>query len=155
MRRTISVVTNMSMIANLLFLIVLASAASFPSPTSSPRSGRCRGGAINYLVSVSSLQSCVEACDNDDRCCHYSHHKSGEASHPVQDLCLLFSANECNIEDLVLHGSRSSWVTGDRTTATSRCPYFGIHMVHLRPDEILNMAGTGEVVVWNIQQRSK
>ena len=130
------------MIANLLFLIVLASAASFPSPISSPRSGRCRGGAINYLVSVSSLQSCVEACDNDERCCHYSHHMSGEASHPIQDLCLLFSANECNIEDLVLRGPRSKWVTGDRTTASSRCPHFGDHKVHMTSDDILSMADT-------------
>ena len=62
---------------------------------------RCGGIATNFLVSISSHQDCLDACNRDDRCCHYSHHK-GEASHPDHNTCYLFSSGDCDMEDLRL-----------------------------------------------------
>ena len=114
----------MSQILNLFLLsILLTNVTSFPSSTNIQRNGRCRGRAVNYLVSVPSLQGCVEACDHDERCCHYSHHKS-VVSHPYHDHCLLFSAEDCDVTDLMYSDVlRSHWVSGSRTKASARCPH--------------------------------
>ena len=108
----------MSLIRNIFFCwILLGGVSSFPNPPSSH--GRCRGEAVNYLVSVpmSSLGDCRDACNNDERCCYYSHHKS-DASHPDHDNCFIYSAMECDIEDLMDSDPWSGWLTGDRT----QCP---------------------------------
>ena len=121
----------MSLILNLFLLSILVSGAtSFPSSTTNQRSGRCRGSAVNYLVSVSSLRECVEACDKDERCCHYSHHKS-VASHQDHEHCLLFGAEACDVSDL-MYTSSGHWITGLRTQASVSCPHTGVHMVLLR-----------------------
>ena len=139
----------MSLLLNIfLSCILLVSADFFSSSTTIPRSGRCRGRAVNYLVSVPSLQSCLDACNDDERCCHYSHHRS-DASHPWHDHCLLFSAEECDVTDL-MYSAHGHWVTGGRTRASSRCPHMEVHMVLLRgggEDDILSIAGNNEVVV--------
>ena len=122
----------MSQILNLfLLLILLARASSFPSSTTPQKTGRCRGGALNYLVSVSSLQGCVEACDNDKRCHHYSHHMS-DASHPYHEHCLLFSSGNCDLNDLMYSGPQSHWISGRRTKALVKCPHSTVHMMLLQ-----------------------
>ena len=112
----------MSLIRNIFFcLILLGGASSFPNPPSSH--GRCGGEAVNYLVSVSSHRDCLDACNNDERCCYYSHHRSDE-SHPDHDNCYLYSATECDTEDLIYSEPGSDWRTGDRsrTEFSSLCP---------------------------------
>ena len=122
----------MSHILKLFLLsILLNGATSFPSSTTTQKIGRCSGRAVNYLISIPSLQECVEACDNDERCCHYSHHKS-EASLPYHNHCLLFSAEQCHVSDLIYSGARSHWVSGSRTKASVRCPHSSVHMMLLR-----------------------
>ena len=122
----------MSQILDLfLLLILLARASSFPSSTTPQKTGRCRGGALNYLVSVSSLQGCVEACDNDKRCCYCSYHKS-HASHPNHEVCLLFSAGQCDLEDLMDSEAQSQWVSDSRNLGSSRCPRFGNQITLVR-----------------------
>ena len=78
---------------------------------------RCRGVAANYLVSVHSHLGCLEACNRDDRCAHYSYHKS-EASHPDHNNCYIFSSGECDMEDLMYSGD-THWRTGSRTASVS------------------------------------
>ena len=119
------------LLKHFLFSILLVSVSTFPSSTTNQRVGRCRGGAVNYLVSVSSLRGCVEACDRDERCCHYSYHRS-EPSHPDHTHCFLYSSEACDINNLMYSGSRSHWVSGLRTAASTRCPHSGVHMVLLR-----------------------
>ena len=123
----------MSHILNLFLLsILLTGVTSFPSSTNIQSSGRCRGRAVNYLVSVPSLRGCVEACDDDERCCHYSHHKS-EVSHPYHDHCLLYSAEDCDVTDLMYSDVlRSHWVSGSRTKTSVRCPHSSVHLMLLR-----------------------
>ena len=144
----------MSLFLNIfLSCIILVGASFFSSSTNSPRSGRCRGSAVNYLISVPSIQNCLDACNYDERCCHYSHHRS-HASHPDHHNCFLFSAEECDVTDL-MYSAHGHWVTGDRTRASSRCPYTGVYMVLLRSrgergegeDDILNIAGNNGAVV--------
>ena len=74
--------------------------------------------AINFLVSVSSLSECQEACDNDQRCCHYSYHRS-EASHPDHQTCYLFG-----VCDQLVYTEWPAWTTGTRTTISPRCDLF-------------------------------
>ncbi len=118
----------MSLILNLFLIsILMAAATSFPSSTANhQRSGRCRGEAVNYHVSVSHLRDCVEACDKDERCCYYSLHRS-VASHPDHNHCLLFRAEECDVTDLMYSGS-GHWVTGHRTKAAVTCPHSRVQM---------------------------
>lgn len=74
--------------------------------------------AINYLVSVSSISECQEACDNDKRCCHYSYHRP-EASHPDHQTCYLFSSGVCDSE--LVYTEWPQWRTGTRTIFSPRC----------------------------------
>ena len=84
---------------------------------------RCRGLAINYLVSVISHRSCLDACNRDDRCCSYSYH-GFEIDHPDHNSCYLFSARECDTEDLMFEDIHTQWRTGNRTTVLHNChPY--------------------------------
>ena len=69
------------------------------------------GEAINYMVSVPSLRGCHDACEADQRCCHYSYHTS-QASHPAHDSCLLYSSEECDVTNLMLDDHDSHWKTG-------------------------------------------
>ena len=82
--------------------------------------GRCGGIATNFLVSISSHQDCLDACNRDDRCCDYSHHK-GEAAHPDHNTCYLFSSGECDMEDLMIDVNKRQWRTGKRTTVSRQC----------------------------------
>ena len=75
--------------------------------------------AVNFLVSVSKVSGCQEACNNDQRCCHYSYHRS-EASHPDHQACYLFSSGVCDTEHL-MYTERPQWRTGTRTTLSPRC----------------------------------
>ena len=79
---------------------------------------RCRGSAFNYLISVSSLQGCVDACNSDGRCCHYSYLKS-TASHPDNENCYLYTTGECDLEDL-RQDDCHHWRSGLRTTVPLR-----------------------------------
>ena len=79
---------------------------------------RCRGSAVNYLISITSHQGCLDACNRDDRCSYYSHLRS-VASHPDHNTCYLFTSENCDMEDLMLDECRcrySQWRTGRRTT---------------------------------------
>lgn len=124
--------STMSQILNLFLLsMILTGANAFFSSTSTQVTGRCTGRAINYLISIPNLQDCLEACDNDERCCYFSHHKSDDR-HPYHNHCLLFSAGHCDLEDLIYSGAQSHWFSGSRTLASSRCPRLGTHMTLLR-----------------------
>ena len=113
----------MSLIHNVFFCWSLLGGATLSLFLFPPSHGRCRGEAVNYLVSVSSLRDCLDACNNDERCCHYSHHQSDE-SHPDHNNCYLYSAMECDTEDLIYSEPWSGWLTGDRSRRefSSRCP---------------------------------
>ena len=114
---------RMSLIHNIFFCWILLGGTTSSLYLPSPRYGRCRGEAVNYLVSVpmSSLGDCRDACNNDERCCHYSYHNS-DASHPDHDNCFIYSAMECDIENLMDSNPWSGWLTGDRTQYSSQCP---------------------------------
>ena len=76
---------------------------------------RCRGSAINYLVSVYSHRSCLDACNRDDRCDRYSYHGS-DVTHPDQDTCYLFSSSQYDMEDLMFNDGHTLWRTGNMTS---------------------------------------
>ena len=83
---------------------------------------RCQGSAVNYLISISSHQGCLDACNRDDRCSYYSH-LSSDDSHPDHNTCYLFTSEECDMEKLLLDECRcrySQWRTGKRTTTFSQ-----------------------------------
>ena len=71
--------------------------------------------AINFLVSVSSLRGCQEACDTAQRCCHYSYHRS-EAAHPDHQHCYLFGSGAC---DHLIYTEWPQWRTGTRCNLMS------------------------------------
>ena len=58
----------------------------------------------------------------DERCCHYSYHRSGP-SHPDHNHCFLFTLNECDVNNLVYDGS-SHWRTGERTLFSPMCHHW-------------------------------
>ena len=58
------------------------------------------GKAVNYLVSVPGPRGCLEACEEDQRCCNYSYHQS-KPGHPDHATCYLFRFGECDMEDLM------------------------------------------------------
>ena len=78
---------------------------------------RCRGSAINYLVSIYSHRSCLDACNRDDRCDRYSYFGS-DVTHPDQDTCYLFSSSQCDMEDLMFDDGDTLWRTGNMTLQT-------------------------------------
>ena len=78
---------------------------------------RCRGVAVNYHVSVSGLQDCSDACDRDERCCHYSYHRS-RPSHPDHNHCFLYSSGECDTDKFRVE---AGWRTGKRSTVSRSC----------------------------------
>ena len=123
----------MSQILN-LFLLSMFLSGAFPCPRkTSPQVqlGRCRGGPINYLESVPSLQDCFDACNSDERCWHFSYHRS-DASQPNHEVCLLFSAGQCDLENLMDSEALPQWVSGGRTVVPSRCPRFGNQITLVR-----------------------
>ena len=77
--------------------------------------------AVNFFVSVSSLRGCLDACNNDVRCCHYSYHRS-DTTHPDHENCYLFSSRMCDTEDLLYDEGPHHWRTGSRTRLSFRCP---------------------------------
>ena len=82
---------------------------------------RCRGVAANYLVSIYSQQGCLDACNRDERCGHYSYHKS-EASHPDHNNCYIFSSEECDMDNL-MYDDNTQWRTGSRTAVSHNHNY--------------------------------
>ena len=82
-------------------------------PLSHQKQGRCAGRAVNYLVSVPSLRECHKACETDERCCHYSYHRS-QRGHPDHENCFLYSSGACDINSLILRDHHSHWRTGWR-----------------------------------------
>jgi len=92
-----------------------------PFPASHSRQGRCGGTATNYLATISSHKGCLDACNRDERCCHYSYHTS-DATNPDQDVCYLFYYGLCKI---MIDGSKH-WRTGKRTTVSRKCKHMRI-----------------------------
>ena len=82
-------------------------------PLSHQKQGRCAGTAVNYFRSVPSFRDCHKACENDERCCHYSYHGSDEGHHHHQH-CFLYSSDECDINSLMISGHQDHWRTGWR-----------------------------------------
>ena len=95
--------------------------------------------AINFLVSVSSLRGCQEACDTDQRCCHYSYHRS-DVSHPDHQACYLFSSRSCDTDHLI-YTEGPQWKTGTRTTVSPRCNL--ISFISGESDLILSLYSEG------------
>ena len=92
----------------ILLLSVVFNVSSHP--LSHQKHGRCAGRALNYLVSIPSLRECHNACETDERCCHYSHHESEEGGHH----CFLYSREQCDINSLLDDEAHSHWRTGWR-----------------------------------------
>ena len=95
--------------------------------------------AINFLVSVSSLRGCQEACDTDQRCCNYSYHRS-DVSHPDHQACYLFSSRSCDTDHLI-YTEGPQWKTGTRTTVSPRCNL--ISFISGESDLILSLYSEG------------
>lgn len=110
-------ITNKEQMSKMFtFLTLLLMSIVFnvrPHPLSHQKQGRCAGTAVNYFVSVPSFRDCHKACENDERCCHYSYHGSGEGHHHDQH-CFLYSADECDINSLLTDGHHDHWRTGWR-----------------------------------------
>ena len=86
------------------------------------RACKFSGQAVNYLVSVPSFQECHSACASDQRCCHYSYHRSHEG-HPDHTHCFLYSSGECDINSLMFSDPHSHWRTGWRARCQKRFYY--------------------------------
>ena len=95
-------------------LVAFTWSAPAPSPVSIQRRGQCTGLAFNFIRSVSNIQECLQHCDCDDRCHHYSYHQ-GEG--PYHTHCYLYQA--CSSVRYDMDGSH--WSSGSRSTSPT-CP---------------------------------
>ena len=99
--------TKMVSISTLLLLqLVVFNVSSHP--LSHQKHGRCAGSAVNYFVSVPTFRECHKACENDERCCHYSYHASEEGGHH----CFLYNTEQCDINNLLTDAAHDHWRTG-------------------------------------------
>ena len=105
-----------------LFFILLTSvlisitwSAPAPSPVSIGRRGQCTGLAFNYIRSVANIQDCLQHCDCDERCQHYSYHQGEGGPHHTH--CYLYQA--CSSFRYDMEGSH--WSSGSRSTSP-KCP---------------------------------
>ena len=98
----------------LLTSVLITITWSAPSPVSIARRGQCTGLAFNYIRSVANIQECLQHCDCDERCHHYSYHQ-GEGPHHTH--CYLYQA--CS--SVRYDNDGSHWSSGPRST-TPTCP---------------------------------
>lgn len=79
--------------------------------------GQCEGSAYNYILSVPSFQDCVQKCECDQGCRHYSYHHS-EESGPHHNHCYLYSGS---CDRLRYNTPDSHWLSGPKPSSPS-CP---------------------------------
>ena len=78
---------------------------------------RCGGSAVNYYVSILSQRGCEAVCNGDERCCHYSFHRS-RPNHQDHNHCFLYSSGECDTDKFRVE---AGWRTGKRSTVSRSC----------------------------------